>query len=271
MKKDTLFSEQAKANEQVAKDAMTKVITDTIAKHVETQEMLTRIVSAGYTKCLECSINKLGGRAAHLTTKVNELINTYFNLFGEEFPSKTVTDEQISKIFPLAKGEPSYNPYDESTWWMHPELHSSYGRPSSETPGKSSTSMVRVPINSNSPSSEDIENIIASALKDKLPPNTQISVVNSASIFQRNQPVFGLYPADFDGFQEFYAAIKEKITEWRAEGRDEDVKAEMERLVGQIDENTVNSFMDAASSVGPNADLGVISLKKSPKKNDLNT
>jgi len=255
MKTNTLFQEQSIANEKVAKGALTKVITDTISAHVATQELLTRLIVAGDSKCLECGINTLSARAAKYSSKINELTAAWKNIFGEEFDIDSLTLSVASKHFPLAVGEPAYNPYDESTWHLNPSAH-----PSVSTPESSTSS------NWNKPTS--MEQLIEEALRGKLPTGTKIAVMSGRKAFSGTQKVFGLDPSSYETFHDFFSAVKTEIDTRNSDGRSEEVSTELERLVKNVTLSSSNST--PVGEFEEEKTPSVISLK-SDKKDTLNT
>ena len=255
MKTNTLFQEQSIANEKVAKGALTKVITDNISAHITTQELLTRLIVAGDTKCLECGIDRLASRAAKYSSKVTELTASWKNLFGEEFDVESLTMSLASKHFPLAIGEEAYNPYDESTWHLNPSAH-----PSESTSSESSTT-------SSSKQPLSMEQLIEETLKGKLPKGTKIAVMSGKLAAAGTQKVFGLDPLDYDSFQDFFDAVKVEMNTRNSDGRSAEVVTEMESLIKHV---TLGS-----SNITPTGEFEeekptpVISLKKDGKT--LNT
>jgi len=255
MKTNTLFQEQSIANEKVAKSALTKVITDNVSLHITTQELLTRLVVAGDTKCLECGIDRLSAKAAKYSSKVTELVAAWRNLFGEDFDIESLTLSLASKHFPLAVGEPAYNPYDESTWHLNPSAHPS-------TSSESST-------DSGSKQPMSMEQLIKETLEGKLPKGTKIAVVNGIRATSRTQKVFGLDPLDYDSFQDFFDAVKVEMETRNSDGRSAEVITEMETLIKNVTLGASN-----VTSIGEfetETSTPVISLKKGNKKDTLNT
>jgi len=254
MKTNTLFQEQSIANEKVAKSALTKVITDNVSLHITTQELLTRLVVAGDTKCLECGIDRLSAKAAKYSSKVTELVAAWRNLFGEDFDIESLTLSLASKHFPLAVGEPAYNPYDESTWHLNPSAHPTVSTPEGSTDWKEPMSM---------------EQLIKETLEGKLPKGTKIAVVNGIRATSRTQKVFGLDPLDYDSFQDFFDAVKVEMETRNSDGRSSEVITEMETLIKNVTLGASN-----VTSVGEfeaETSTPVISLKKGNKKDTLNT
>jgi len=256
MKTNTLFQEQSIANEKVAKSALTKVITDNVSLHITTQELLTRLVVAGDTKCLECGIDRLSAKAAKYSSKVTELVAAWRNLFGEDFDIESLTLSLASKHFPLAVGEPAYNPYDESTWHLNPSAH-----PTVSTPESLSDSRDR--------QATSMEQLIKEALKGKLPKGTKIAVVKGIQTAPGTQKVFGLDPLDYDSFQDFFDAVKVEMETRNSDGRSAEVITEMETLIKNVTLGASN-----VTSIGEfetETSTPVISLKKGNKKDTLNT